>query len=70
MCCPSRNDEALAGYELWKSKADGNSACDYAFHMAVTKFEPRTAPELEQIVRDGIFFVQNLSLVQEFLRRR
>ncbi|MGC2659200.1 MAG: dihydropyrimidinase [Bryobacteraceae bacterium] len=53
MCCPSRNDEALAGYELWKSKADGNSACDYAFHMAVTKFEPRTAPELEEIVRDG-----------------
>jgi dihydropyrimidinase len=53
MCCPSRNDEALAGYELWKSKADGNSACDYSFHMSVTKFEAHTAAELEQIVRDG-----------------
>ena len=21
MCCPSRNDDALEGYELWKSKA-------------------------------------------------
>src|SRR5258707_13996116 len=37
MCCPNRNDDALAGYELWKSKAEGRSACDYAFHMSVTK---------------------------------
>src|SRR5579864_1295296 len=35
MCCPSRGEDALEGYELWKSKAEGNSACDYAFHMAV-----------------------------------
>jgi dihydropyrimidinase len=54
MCCPSRNDEALVGYELWKSKAEGNSACDYSFHMSVTKFESHTAAELEQIVRDGV----------------
>src|SRR5467141_4127527 len=26
MCCPNRNDDALAGYELWKSKAEGHSA--------------------------------------------
>jgi len=38
MCCPNRNDDALEGYELWKSKAAGKSACDYAFHMSVTKF--------------------------------
>src|SRR5258705_4561450 len=37
MCCPNRNDDALEGYQLWKSKADGKSACDYAFHMSVTK---------------------------------
>ena len=41
MCCPSRLDDALAGYQLWKSKADGNSA-DYTFHMSVTKFDDQT----------------------------
>lgn len=54
MCCPSRHDEALAGYQLWKSKAEGNSACDYSFHMSVTKFGEQTAGELTEIVRDGI----------------
>src|SRR5512133_1667965 len=42
MCCPNRNDDALEGYQLWKSKAEGLSACDYAFHMSVTKFDDKT----------------------------
>jgi dihydropyrimidinase len=54
MCCPSRLDDALAGYELWKSKAEGNSACDYTFHMSVTKFEGQTEGQLREIVADGI----------------
>jgi dihydropyrimidinase len=53
MCCPNRNDDALAGYQLWKSKAGGNSACDYAFHMSVTKFVKETESQLRQIVADG-----------------
>ena len=53
MCCPNRNDDALAGYDLWKSKAAGNSACDYAFHMSVTKFVTETESQLRQIVADG-----------------
>lgn len=53
MCCPSRNDDALEGYELWKGKAAGNSACDYAFHMSVTKFDETTESQLREIVRDG-----------------
>ncbi len=54
MCCPNRNDDALEGYELWKSKAAGKSACDYTFHMAVTRFEEQTEGQLREIVRDGI----------------
>jgi dihydropyrimidinase len=54
MCCPSRNDDALEGYHLWKSKAEGNSACDYTFHMSVTKFDDSTEPQLREIVKDGI----------------
>src|SRR5579871_908415 len=54
MCCPSRLDDALAGYQLWKSKAAGSSACDYSFHMSVTKFEEQTEGQLREIVADGI----------------
>src|ERR1700730_16260905 len=53
MCCPNRNDDALEGYQLWKSKADGKSTCDYAFHMSVTKFVKETESQLRQIVADG-----------------
>ena len=53
MCCPNRNDDALQGYQLWKSKADGKSACDYAFHMSVTKFAKETESQLQEIVADG-----------------
>lgn len=54
MCCPSRMDDALAGYHLWKSKAEGRSACDYTFHMSVTRFCESTEGQLREIVRDGI----------------
>jgi len=53
MCCPSRNDDALEGYNIWKQKAEGNSACDYAFHMAVTRYDAMTEAQLREIVRDG-----------------
>src|SRR5580700_4172674 len=54
MCCPCRLDDPVDGYYLWKSKADGHSACDYSFHMSVTKFEADTEAKLKEIVDDGI----------------
>ena len=53
MCCPSRHDDALEGYGLWKSKAEGHSACDYTFHMSVTRYDDRTEEQLREIVKDG-----------------
>jgi dihydropyrimidinase len=53
MCCPSRTEDALAGYGLWKDKAQGRSACDYAFHMTVSRFDENTEAQLREIVRDG-----------------
>ncbi len=53
MCCPNRNDDALEAYNTWKQKAEGNSACDYAFHMAVTRFDAGTEAQLTEIVADG-----------------
>lgn len=54
MVCPSRADDPLESYELWKSKAAGLSACDYTFHMGVTRFNDSTEGQLRKIVDDGI----------------
>ena len=53
LCCPSRLEDALDGYHLWKEKAAGQSACDYAFHMAVTHYDDKTESQLRAIVNDG-----------------
>ena len=53
MVCPSRKEDALEGYRTWKQKAEGNSACDYAFHMGVTRFDAGTEAQLREIVQDG-----------------
>jgi dihydropyrimidinase len=53
MVCPSRKEDALEGYHIWKQKAEGSSACDYAFHMGVTRFDASTEAQLREIVQDG-----------------
>jgi dihydropyrimidinase len=53
MVCPSRADDPLEAYELWKSQASGRAACDYAFHMGVTRWENGSADMLRRIVADG-----------------
>src|SRR5246500_3948335 len=54
MCCPSRKDDALASFELWMSQAAGKSACDFTFHMGVTKFDEKSEKQLREIVKRGI----------------
>ena len=54
MCCPARKDDALAGFELWMKQAVGKSACDFSFHMSVTRFDGETEKQLREIVRRGI----------------
>ena len=54
MCCPSREEEPIEAFELWCSKAEGVSACDYSFHMGVSRFDNRTADQLREIVSRGI----------------
>jgi dihydropyrimidinase len=53
MVCPSRADDPWESYELWKSQAAGKSACDYAFHFGVTRFDDKTPDVLKRIVQDG-----------------
>src|SRR5471032_2850025 len=54
MCCPARKDDTLAGFDLWMSQAAGKSACDFTFHMGVTKFDEKTEGQLREIVQRGI----------------
>ena len=53
MCAPAGSEDTLEGYEHWKSLAEGNAACDYAFHMGVTRFDDKTEGQLREIVADG-----------------
>jgi dihydropyrimidinase len=54
MCCPARKDDALEAFALWMSQAVGKSACDFTFHMGVTKFDDTTETQLREIVDRGI----------------
>src|SRR5580692_6221004 len=54
MCCPARKDDALESFELWMSQAVGKSACDFSFHMGVTKFDEKSEKQLREIVSRGI----------------
>jgi dihydropyrimidinase len=54
MCCPARSNDALKSFELWMSQAVGKSACDFSFHMGVTKFDDKSEKQLREIVKRGI----------------
>jgi dihydropyrimidinase len=54
MCCPSRQEQTLEAFDLWHSKAVGVSACDFTFHMAVSRFDQSAEEQLRQIVKRGI----------------
>jgi dihydropyrimidinase len=54
MVCPGRSMTAADGYVLWRSQAEGQACCDYAFHMGVTRFDADAASQLREIVRQGV----------------
>jgi dihydropyrimidinase len=53
MICPSRSEEPLAAWEFWKNHASGNSACDFTFHMGVTRYDTLAESQLREIVKRG-----------------
>ncbi len=54
MCCPMRAEDTLAGFDLWMAKAAHGAACDFTFHLGVTKFDEKTEAQLREIVARGI----------------
>jgi dihydropyrimidinase len=79
MICPARSQQPLKAFELWRSKGAGRSACDYSFHMGVTRFDDDAASQLREIVNAGIasfkvflayqdaFALEDAELFQTFL---
>jgi dihydropyrimidinase len=54
MCCPSRGEDHLAAFHNWLDRGVGRSACDFTFHMGVSRFDDQTAEQLRQIVQMGV----------------
>jgi dihydropyrimidinase len=54
MICPARSDEPMAAFELWLGKAQGQSACDFTFHMGVTRYDNAAENQLKEIVKRGL----------------
>jgi dihydropyrimidinase len=54
MCCPARSQEAKDGFDTWQAQSAGKSACDYTYHMGVTKFDANTEAQLREIVKAGV----------------
>src|SRR5436189_605618 len=54
MICPARTDEPMAAFELWLGKAQNKSACDFTFHMGVTRYDAQAERQLIEIVKRGI----------------
>jgi dihydropyrimidinase len=54
MICPGRTEEPLEAFELWKGKGEGKSACDFTFHMGVTRYDSGAESQLKEIVKAGV----------------
>lgn len=54
MCCPARSMEAEEGFTTWQDQATDRAACDYSFHMGVTKFDEHSEAQLRRIVAAGV----------------
>ena len=54
MLGPDRTQEPMAGFELWLGKAQGHCACDFTFHMTVSRYDAAAEKQLVEIVKRGI----------------
>jgi dihydropyrimidinase len=53
MICPG-DEKPLEAFEQWLRKAQGNSACDFTFHMGVTRFDAEAEQDFREIVKRGV----------------
>jgi len=54
MICPGRSEQPMEAFELWLGKAQGQSACDFTFHMGVTRYDDAAEKQFIEIVKRGV----------------
>ena len=54
MCCPARNEEVGEAFNIWNAKAEAGAACDYSFHMGVTRYDESNEKQLRELVANGL----------------
>ena len=52
--CPNKGESLQYGLELWHKKADGNTACDYGFHMTIDDWNESIRAELPKMLEQGV----------------
>jgi dihydropyrimidinase len=50
---PGKNESPLAALDTWNGHSEGKSACDFAYHLAVTRFDEAAEREIREIVNKG-----------------
>ncbi len=54
MICPGKTEKPLEAFESWLGKAEGKSACDFTFHMGVTRYDAQAERDFREIVKRGV----------------
>lgn len=52
--CPNKGESLQYGLDLWHKKADGNTGCDYGFHMTIDDWNEEIMRELPEMFAQGI----------------
>ena len=52
--CPNKGESLHYGLELWHRKADGQTFCDYGFHMTIDDWNESIRAELPDMFAQGI----------------
>ena len=50
----AKGDSAMAGFEAWMAKAEGNCAIDYGFHMITGDINEQTLKEMDLLMDEGV----------------
>lgn len=54
MIAPAPADQPAAAFELWRAKAQGRCACDFGFHLGVTRCDDLARTQFAELVQQGI----------------
>ncbi|HWA96852.1 MAG TPA: dihydropyrimidinase [Pirellulales bacterium] len=54
MCIPARDQPPRKAFELWHSRSQGVSSCDWSYHMAVVRWDGEVERQMREIVAAGV----------------